>query len=218
MKKVKRILTFITAVMMLFTVSIGFSGCKDERKNVTVYICGANSGLLELGMEGMNDVYEDLEDIESLRKSEDVWILQAFDVTGAIGIPAGAGSGRPIEPSDIIIPSGVVDNQYTIELNNANTSYAILIRYQIEGSNRLYAFPYDGGPYIGASLEEHKIGLAGGHLEFRYDISYVAYLISEPGRYIFRANINEKHEEFNPLPCKFNELHCEFTIIAEENP
>ena len=212
MAKAKRILTFITAVMMLFVLSIGFAGCKDERKNVTVYICEANSVLLEYSG------YRDLEDIESLRKSEDVWILQAFDVTGAIGIPAGAGSGRPIEPSDIIIPSNVVDNKYTINQCNKGNPSAILIRYQIEGSNRLYAFPYDGGPYIGASLEEHKIGLAGGHLEFRYDISYVAYLISEPGRYIFRANINEKHEEFNPLPCKFNELHCEFTIIAEENP
>ncbi len=209
MAKIKRILVFITAVMMLFTVSIGFSGCKDERKNVTVYICGANSRLLELGMEGMNDVYEDLEDIESLRKSEDVWILQAFDVTGAIGIPAGAGSGRPIEPSDIIIPSNVVGNQYTIELNNANTSYAILIRYQIEGSNRLYAFPYYDGPYIGASVTKQKIDLVTG-LESPDDISYVAYLISKPGRYIFRANINEKHEQFNPL-------HCEFTIVAEAN-
>ena len=91
MAKAKRILTFITAVMMLFVLSIGFAGCKDERKNVTVYICEANSVLLEYSG------YRDLEDIESLRKSEDVWILQAFDVTGAIGIPAGAGSGRPIE-------------------------------------------------------------------------------------------------------------------------
>ena len=201
MKKVKRILTFITAVMMLFTVTLAFAGCKDERKNVTVYICGANSVLLEYSG------YRDLEDIESLRKSEDVWILQAFDATGAIGIPAGAGIGRPIEPSDIIIPSGVVDNQYTVNQCNKGNPTAILIRYQIEGSNRLYAFPYYDGPYIGASVTKQKIDLVTG-LENPYDISYVAYLISEPGRYIFRANINEKHEQFNPL-------HCEFTIVAE---
>lgn len=37
MAKAKRILTFITAVMMLFALSIGFAGC-DNRKDVTVYL------------------------------------------------------------------------------------------------------------------------------------------------------------------------------------
>ena len=37
MTKIKRILTFITAVIILFTVSISFAGC-DNRKDVTVYL------------------------------------------------------------------------------------------------------------------------------------------------------------------------------------
>ena len=36
--KVKRILTFITAVMMLFALSIGFAGCKDEEEEKITYM------------------------------------------------------------------------------------------------------------------------------------------------------------------------------------
>ena len=42
MTKIKRILTFITAVMVLFTVSIAFAGC-DDRRDVTVYLYLVNS-------------------------------------------------------------------------------------------------------------------------------------------------------------------------------
>ena len=38
MAKVKRILTFITAVMMLFALSIGFAGCKDEEEEKITYM------------------------------------------------------------------------------------------------------------------------------------------------------------------------------------
>ena len=42
MKKAKRILTFITAVMVLFLGSIAFLG-GDDRKNVTVYLYLVNN-------------------------------------------------------------------------------------------------------------------------------------------------------------------------------
>ncbi len=38
MTKIKKILTFITAVMMLFALSIGFAGCKDEEEEKITYM------------------------------------------------------------------------------------------------------------------------------------------------------------------------------------
>ncbi len=38
MAKAKRILTFITAVMMLFTVTLAFAGCKDEEEEKITYM------------------------------------------------------------------------------------------------------------------------------------------------------------------------------------
>lgn len=38
MAKIKRILVFITAVMMLFALSIGFAGCKDEEEEKITYM------------------------------------------------------------------------------------------------------------------------------------------------------------------------------------
>lgn len=199
MKRIKRAGIYFMVLFIIFSGSFAFSGC-DDRKDITIYIC---VGYI-FDSKSYEDCYSGLDSIEYLRPSQAVRILQAFNKTGAIGKTKEMLAGNPIKPSDIVIPPSVEFNRYVIDCDTVFPR-AFFIRYQIEGNSQLYAIPYSADPYFRATVQA-KSGVAQNN--FSESISYIGYLITEPGEYVFRMRIDEKHEKYNPIDVSF-------TVIAK---